>query len=86
VILAYWGRRQRNTLGEAKEIAAVQGKTVGEVLSSLARQGLNPATPRRATRNRVPLLPLRKGNTRLTSDLVHRLRVVDGANALHLIR
>jgi hypothetical protein len=64
-----------DVLSAAKEIAAAQEKTVGEVISSLARQGLNPVIPRRTTRNGVPLLPVRKGNNeRVTSDLVHQLR------------
>jgi hypothetical protein len=63
-----------DVLSAAKEIAAAQEKTVGEVISSLARQGLNPVELRRTTRNGVPLLPVRKGNERVTSDLVHELR------------
>jgi hypothetical protein len=63
-----------DVLSAAKEIAAAQGKTIGEVISLLARQGLNPVAPRHTTRNGVPLLPLRKGGVRVTSDLVHRLR------------
>jgi hypothetical protein len=63
-----------DVLSAAKEIAAAQEKTVGEVISSLARQGLNPVVSRRATRNGVPLLPVRKADERVTSDLVHQLR------------
>jgi hypothetical protein len=63
-----------DVLSAAKEIAAAEERTVGEVISSLARQGLNPVVSRRAIRNGVPLLPVRKASERITSDLVHQLR------------
>jgi hypothetical protein len=63
-----------DVLSAAKEMAAAQEKTVGEVISSLARRGLNPPESRRKTRNGVPLLPVRAGAPRVTSELVHRLR------------
>jgi hypothetical protein len=63
-----------DVLSAAKEMAAAQNKTVGEVISSLARRGLNPAASKRKTRNGVPLLPLRPGTPRVTSELVHKLR------------
>jgi hypothetical protein len=55
-------------------MAAAQDKTVGEVISSLARRGLKPLGSRRQTRNGVPLLPVRSGTKRVTSELVHQLR------------
>lgn len=63
-----------DVLSAAKEMAAAQDKTVGEVISSLARRGLNPNESRRQTRNGVPLLPVRAGAKRVTSELVHQLR------------
>ncbi len=63
-----------DVLTAAKEMAAAQNKTVGEVISSLARQGLNPVKSRRKTRNGVPLLPVRAGISRVTSELVRQLR------------
>jgi len=63
-----------DVLSAAKEMALSQNRTVGEVISSLARQGLNPAASRRKTRNGVPLLPVRAGSSRVTSELVHQLR------------
>jgi hypothetical protein len=63
-----------DVLNAAKEMALSQNKTVGEVISSLARQALAPAESRRRTRNGVPLLPVRKGAPRVTSELVHQLR------------
>ena len=61
-------------LSAAKEMAAVEKKSVGEVLSSLARRALSPAESKSRTRNGVPLLKVRKGAQRVTSELVRRLR------------
>ena len=63
-----------DVLSAAREMAVAQNKTVGEVISSLARCALNPVASRRKTRNGVPLLPLRPGTPRVTSELVHKLR------------
>jgi hypothetical protein len=63
-----------DVLSAAREMAAAQDKTVGEVISSLARQALIPAESRRKTRNGVPLLPVRVGTARVTSELVNQLR------------
>jgi hypothetical protein len=63
-----------DVLSAAREMAAAQDKTVGEVISSLARQALIPAESRRKTRNDVPLLPVRVGTARVTSELVNQLR------------
>lgn len=63
-----------DVLSAAKEIAAVENKTVGEVISSLARRALAPAESKLKTRNGVPLLKVNKSGTRVTSDMVHRLR------------
>jgi hypothetical protein len=63
-----------DVLSAAREMAVAQNKTVGEVISSLARQGLNPVASRRQTRSDVPLLQVRPGSSRVTSDLVHKLR------------
>jgi len=45
-----------DVLAAARELAAMQRKSVGEVISSLARQALRPAEPNRRKRNGVPLL------------------------------
>lgn len=63
-----------DVLGAAREMAAAQNRTVGEVISCLARRGLNPVEPRRQTRNGIPLLPARAGAKRVTSELVQKLR------------
>jgi len=63
-----------DVLSAAKEMAAMENKSVGEVISSLARRALAPAESHVKTRNGVPLLKVRKGAPRVTSELVHQLR------------
>lgn len=63
-----------DVLCAAKEIAAMEDKSVGEVISSLARRALVPAESKLETRNGIPLLKVRKGTPRVTSELVHQLR------------
>lgn len=63
-----------DVLSAAREMAAMEKKTVGEVISSLARRALSPSEPKLKTRNGVPLLKIRKGAARVTSELVHQLR------------
>lgn len=63
-----------DVLSAAKEMAAIEKKSVGEVISSLARKALAPEESNGKTRNGVPLLKVRKGSPRVTSELVHRLR------------
>jgi len=63
-----------DVLAAAKEMAATERKSVGEVISALARQAMSPAVPRRATRNGVPLLKVRPGAPRVTSELVRQLQ------------
>ena len=63
-----------DVLSAAKERAAIEKKTVGEVISSLARQALSPGESKLKTRNGVPLLEVRNGTPRVTSELVRQLR------------
>jgi hypothetical protein len=63
-----------DVLAAAKELAATENKSVGEVISSLARTALRPTPQRRRTRNGVPLLPVRPGAQRVTSELVRQLQ------------
>lgn len=63
-----------DVLSAAKEMAAIEQKSVGEVISSLARRALYPGETKARTRNGVPLLKVRKGAPRVTSELVQRLR------------
>jgi hypothetical protein len=63
-----------DVLAAAKEMAASGKKSVGEVISSLARQALRPNSPSGVMRNGIPLLPVRPGAPRVTSELVRQLQ------------
>ena len=63
-----------DVLRAVKELARLQGRTIGEVLSDLARETLRrdrPA-PEARLRNGVPLLSDRPGAGLVTPDVVHR--------------
>ena len=62
-----------DVLAAARALAKQQQKTVGEVVSDLARQSLRrPAT--RRERNGVPLLPVSHASAVVTLDIVNALR------------
>jgi hypothetical protein len=63
-----------DVLSAARAMAVVEKRSVGEVISSLARQALSPAKHKFKTRNGVPLLKVRKGASRVTPELVRQLR------------
>lgn len=63
-----------DVLAAAREMAATERKSVGEVISDLARKAMRPAPSARATRNGVPLLAVRPGTPRVTSELVRQLQ------------
>jgi len=63
-----------DVLAAAKEIASTERKSIGEVISSLARAAMRPAQSHRKTRNGVPLLNVRPGSRRVTSELVRQLQ------------
>ncbi len=63
-----------DVLAAAREMAAMEHPSVGEVISSLARGALRPTPSGLKTRNRVPLLPVRPGSPRVTSERVYRLQ------------
>ena len=64
-----------DVLAAAKHLAQHESKSVGEVISSLARQGLSRGSRgARAERNGVPLLPARRGAVPVTLALVNQLR------------
>jgi len=63
-----------DVLQAAKELAAARGVTAGQVVSELARKGLEPTRTAR-TRNGIPLLPRRPaGAPRPTMKRVNELR------------
>lgn len=62
-----------DVLSAAKAIARQERRSIGEVLSDLARRALHrPAAS--TTRNGVPLLPVRDPRAVVTLDVVNALR------------
>ena len=58
----------------AKGLASLHRKSVGEVISALARHALQPQPPSRVTRNGVPLLPTKTVTTPVTLEMVNKFR------------
>ena len=63
-----------DVLAAARGLAEIQKKSIGEVISSLARQALHRDAPPAPTRNGVPLLQPQPGAMPVTMELVNRLR------------
>ena len=64
-----------DVLQVAKELAARQKRSVGEVISELARRGVMPkAVSSSRERNGVPLLQGRRSAQPVTLELVNKLR------------
>ena len=63
-----------DVLTAAKGLAERQHKSLGEVISALARQALRPVTADAVMRNGVPLLPRRADAKPVTLELVNPLR------------
>lgn len=63
-----------DVLAAAKGLAVRQRKTLGEIISALAREALRPTVSDHPVRNGVPLLPARGGTTPVTPELVNQLR------------
>lgn len=63
-----------DVLAAAKDLATGERKSIGEVLSLLARETLRGQRQTRRKRNGIPLLPLRRGAKPVTLELVNRLR------------
>ena len=63
-----------DVLAAAKEMAATERKSVGEVISLLARTAMRPTLSSHSTRNGVPLLPVRPEAAQVTMALVNQLR------------
>jgi hypothetical protein len=62
-------------LAAAKHLAEREQRSVGEVISALARQGLSrTARGSHRERNGIPLLPSRKAAVPVTLELVNQLR------------
>jgi hypothetical protein len=64
-----------DVLAAARHLAEREHKSMGDVISNLARQGLaRGSRGNRSERNGIPLLPTRKGGLPVTLDLVNQLR------------
>lgn len=63
-----------DVLAAARGMAEREDKTVGEVISTLARKALEAPREHPKTRNGVPLLPVRNKGVPVTMELVNRLR------------
>ncbi len=78
---AHWDSSVRTTLSidddiiaTAKAIAHRERKSVGQVLSELARRALQRPQAAAGERNGIPLLPVRNANAVVALDLVNALR------------
>ena len=59
----------------ARAVAERDNKSLGEVVSELARRGLNPPSAKPVSeRNGIPLLPQRADARPVTMELVNKLR------------
>jgi hypothetical protein len=67
-----------DVLEVARDLAARQQKSIGEVISELARRSLRPTAPSSATRNGIVLLPGREQAPPVTLELVNKLRDDEG--------
>lgn len=62
-----------DVLTAAKHMAEAQRRTLGEVISDLARRALAPSAAAAVVRNGVVLLPRREGSAPVTPELIKRL-------------
>ena len=62
-----------DVLAAARAIARQSNRTIGEVVSDLARSALHPPSQQR-TRNGIPLLGLRAPGVIVTPEIVNSLR------------
>lgn len=63
-----------DVLAAARALAERQGRTLGEVVSELARKGLAPAADAPRYRNGIRLMPLRADARPMTLDQINALR------------
>lgn len=65
-------RIDEDVLRAARSLARVEDKSLGEVVSELARKGLRPAPTRRSGRSRLPSFDVPEDAELLTPELVRR--------------
>jgi hypothetical protein len=63
-----------DVLSAVRELAAWERKTIGEVISALARQAMQPASAQAKTRSGALLLPVRPEAKTVTLEMVNKLR------------
>lgn len=63
-----------DVLSAARALAERQGRTLGEVVSELARKGLAPAANAPQYRNGIRLMPVRPDARPMTLDEINELR------------
>lgn len=63
-----------DVLTAAKALAARQRKSIGKIISALARQALKPSPSGGGTRNGISLLSVRTDAVPITPELVSQLR------------
>lgn len=63
-----------DVLDAARELASHRGKSVGEVLSLLARNGLRPAEESPLYRNGIRQMPTAGRSAAVTTAMINRLR------------
>ncbi len=63
-------RIDEDVMRAARSLARAEGRTVGEVLSDLARKGLQPSPPRRRSRSGLPAFDVPEGTAPLTPEMV----------------
>ncbi|MFT4178709.1 MAG: hypothetical protein QM612_04495 [Thermomonas sp.] len=63
-----------DVLAAARALAARQGRTLGEVVSELARKGLAPAVAAPRHRNGIRLMPVRADARPTTPQEINQLR------------
>lgn len=59
-----------DVLRAARSLARIEGKTLGQVVSELARRGLRPAAPKRRGRSRLPTFAVSADAPPITSEMV----------------
>ena len=67
-------RLDEDVLAAARARAAQQGRTLGEVVSELARKGLAPAAVASRHRNGIRLMPVRQDARPTSLEEINRLR------------
>ena len=63
-----------DVLAAARALSERDGRSLGAVISALARESLRPQTGASSVRNGLPLLPTSKESRPVTLELVNQLR------------